>query len=110
MVRFLVREVSASCTQAYAPRTGKRWPSLLIFIILYDSNKSQYTIAMIIILEGGDQTRGKGEDQGMGQGKSWKRGGERGVDDGVPYDHDHGVDDGPHLGRDGGRGDNCFTF
>ena len=72
-------------------------------------NISIYIIAMIIILEGGDQTRGKGEDQGMGQGKSWKRGGE-GVDDGVPYDHDHEVDDGPHLGRDGGRGDNCFTF
>ena len=74
---------------------------------------------MIIILEGGDQTRGQGEDQGMGQGKSWKRGG-RGVDDGVPYDHDHGVDDGelynhgvddgPHLGRDGEKGDNCDNF
>ena len=66
---------------------------------------------MITILKGGDQTRGQGEDQGMGQGKSWKRDGERGVedrephghevDDGEPYDHDHGVDDGPHLGRDG---------
>ena len=35
---------------------------------------------MIIILEGGDQTRGQGEDQGMGQGKSQRRGG-RGVDE-----------------------------
>ena len=28
---------------------------------------------MTIILEGGDQTCGQGEDQGMGQGKSWRK-------------------------------------
>ena len=76
---------------------------------------------MIIILEGGDQTRGQGEDQGMGQGKSWKRGGEgvddreaydhdHRVDDRGSYDHDHGVDDGAHFGRDGEKGDNCDNF
>ena len=45
---------------------------------------------MIIILEGGDQTRGQGEDQGMGQGKSWRKRVE-GVDDEKPFYH--GVDD-----------------
>ena len=57
---------------------------------------------MTIILEGGDQTRGQGEDQGMGQGKSWKRGGE-GIDDGETYD-------GPHLGGDGEKGYICDNF
>ena len=71
---------------------------------------------MIVILEGGDQTRGQGEDQGMGQGKSQigvdgePYDHDHRVDDRGSYDHDHGVDDGPHLGRDGEKGDNCDNF
>ena len=62
-------------------KDGQKVAIIIIFlIILYHQNQYLYIIAMIMILEGGDQTRGQGKDQGVGQGKSWKRGGE-GVND-----------------------------